>query len=521
MMNDNSYTPPTFSLDEDEVKRRFVPFLKDFYKNRYQSDPSGIEVELDNVSAEGWVADGRLSFVKEDGSPFVCTYEATSRDKAQEVRYQLNTNYFLWDCTAFGAVSAALGYLFFFETRLPWMVQLKTIGNIGILLGVFIIGFFGWYFSMLRWRKYRYIYAIEQFKLYGADEQWVALAEDVFPARNDPFYLELKNQCIYHGVGLAIIPFEGVVQKICDPSRLGIYGKDKKMADWVTRAEWYQRMSENVSAMAARRPKAPDQLTVLWNRLYRPLHYLVIDPFKKYVWGALSKPLGESTTAYSRFMRAQTVQKWVTVIALAVIAPLFWKVVSFKTENLADLEELQQWKGGKNPEDEAGYLIDGEAIPYDGKPTGVPKQYPISSKATEDDGPTIDLSGDGEEENTIVMSSEEPETPPSKPKARPAPVTPPANACAQLNRAGWIVQESSFSTKNLAESRAATLKKQGIDSRFAAQNCLPGITSSGYVVWLGNVQNSEAAAKQASANYEKALQRYGLLKGKLYIRKLK
>lgn len=344
------------SLTEDEVKHRFVPFLKDFYKNRYQSEPGTIMVEMDNVSTQGWVADGKLTFRKPDGSPFVCTYEATSFTKSEEVKYKLNTSYFHWDCVAFAAVCAAALFFIFYRTRQPWLIELKGAGNLGFVLGIFIIAFFGWYFSMRNWRKYRYIFAIQQFRQYFADEQWVALAEDVFPAPNDPYYQELRNQCVYNGVGLAIVPLEGNVRKVNDPSRLGIYGRDKKMADWLTRADWYKRMSGNVGAMAARRPKAPDAVTVVWNKIYRPIHYLIIDPFKKYLWGPLSKPFRKSNAVYSRFMSAQIVQKWVTVLAIAFIAPFYWKIVSFKTENIADLKALQGWDSGKNPEDEYGYL---------------------------------------------------------------------------------------------------------------------------------------------------------------------
>jgi len=523
----SSSTSPHSNLSEDEVKRRFVPFLKDFYKNRYQSDPGSIQVEMDNVSAEGWVADGKLTFRKPDDTVFICTYEATSLDKSDEVKYKLNTHYFTWDCLAFGAVCAAVTYLLFYQTRLIWLIQLKGIGNLGFLLGVFIIGFLGWYFTMQRWRKYRYIYAIQQFRQYFADEQWVALAEDVFPAPNDPYFMELRNQCVYNGIGLAIVPLEGNVRKISDPSRLGIYGRDKKMADWVTRAQWYQHMSENVSAMAARRPKTPDAVTVFWNKLFRPLHYLIVDPFKKYVWGIVRKPIGETSTAYTRFMSAQSVQKWVAMLALVVVVPLFWQVISFKTEQIADLDKLQRWKGGRNPEDTRGYLIDGEAIPYDGQPTGVPKQYPVSSKTADDeDGPTINMSGDDEEGPTIDMSGDDEETaaPAVKkvaPKKAPKPVAKTLSPCDQLKKAGWIVQESSFNSKELAAGRVAALQKKGVTCQYAAQACLPNGKTSGFLVWLGPVQNTEAAAKKAADAASKTLKTAGLSKGKLFVRQLR
>jgi hypothetical protein len=526
-----AHTTHLNSLSEDEVKHRFVPFLKDFYKNRYQSDPGSIQVQMDNVSAEGWVADGKLTFRKPDDSLFICTYEATSRDKAEEVKYKLNTHYFLWDCIAFGSVCAALFYMLFFQTQRMWLIQLKGIGNLGLLLGLFIIGFFSWYFVMQRWRKYRYIFAIQQFRQYFADEQWVALAEDVFPAPNDPYYLELRNQCVYHGIGLAIVPFEGVVRKINDPSRLGIYGKDKKMADWVTRAQWYQNMSSNVSAMAARRPKAPDALTAMMNKMFRPLHYLLLDPFKKYVVAALRKPFGETTSAYTRFMSAQSVQKWVAFLALALIVPVFWTIASYKTEEIADLEALQQWKGGKNPEDERGYLVDGEAIPYDGNPTGVPKQYPLSAKSADEDGPTIDMSGDEDSDDgpTIDMSGDEEEedTPvaPVVKKTTPAKAVKPApkitSACAQLNRSGWIIQESAFAQQPAAAARAKLLQEKGVNCQFAAQTCLPNSKNTGYLVWLGAVHATESAANKTAESLTKTLRTKGLLKGKLFVRALK
>lgn len=522
-MADQSFTTQQGSLSEEEVKQRFVPFLKDFYKNRYQSQPGSITVEMDNVSEEGWVADGKLSFQKEDGSPFVCTYEATSLDKAEEVKYKLNTHYFIWDCVAFGAVCAAVMYMLFYQTRRLWLIELHGSGNMGFVIGMFIIGFFGWYFTMQNWRKYRYIFAIQQFRQYFADEQWVAIADDVFPAPNDPYYIELRNQCVYNGVGLAIVPFDGNVRKVSDPSRLGIFGKDRKMADWVTRADWYKKVSQNMGSMAARRPKAPDQLTVLWNKLYRPFHYMVIDPFNKYVWSALNKPLGGTRSTYTRFMSSQSVQKWVTFMAIVCIAPFLYQVASYKTEDVADLKKLQRWKGGENPEDQRGYLIDGAAIPYDGQPKAIPKQYPIKKEA---EAPTINVSGDEDDGPSITIfrdapAAAKPVVKKAAPKKAPQPVAKIPDGCQSLKKAGWIIQESSFSSQELAINRVAALKNQGIDCHYAAQSCIPNNKASGYLVWLGPVQTSDAAARKAADGFRKALQAAKLSKGKLFVRYLR
>ncbi|HNL39483.1 MAG TPA: hypothetical protein PKH43_10125, partial [Saprospiraceae bacterium] len=72
--------PPASFISEDAIKKAFLPFLKHFYKYRYEFQPDTITTELDNVSTEGWVADGMVRFKKENGALFTCTYEATSLD---------------------------------------------------------------------------------------------------------------------------------------------------------------------------------------------------------------------------------------------------------------------------------------------------------------------------------------------------------------------------------------------------------------------------------------------------------
>jgi hypothetical protein len=522
-------------ITEETVKQRFVPFLKDFYKNRYEPVPGSVEVSLDNVSAEGFVADGRLSFRKPDDTLFVCTYEATSLDKIEEVKYRLNANYFLWDCFAFGMTLAAFGYVLFYQGSRPWLIHLQWTGNLGLLLGMGMIGFFCWYFAMQRWRKYRYIFAIEQFKRYFADEQWVAVAEDVFPAPSDPYWIELRNQCVYHGIGLAVVPETGNVRKINDPTRLSFYGKDRKITHWVTRAQWYQAVASASSPLQKIRQKTPGALVVALNKMARPLHYLLLDPLKKHLGGALHKPLDAGASSYNRFMAAQSVQKIIALAALAVIVPLFWYVISHREENMADIPALKDWRGDKNPEDQAGYLIDGEAVPYDERPRGVPKQYPISvrpaAQAEDDDTPTINLSGDEDSDDdtpTINLSGDEDEMPTrqaAKPKSRPAKTAPKATAstasgCAALQgKKGWIVQDNAFSNRALAEARVAALRKQSLPCTLSAQNCLQA-GKTGWFVWLGSVHGSREKAAAAAAGFQKTLQRAGLSNGKPLLRAL-
>jgi hypothetical protein len=366
--------PATFSITEDDVKQRFIPFLKDFYRNRYEPLPNTLSVNFDNISEGGVVADGMLQFRKPDGSLFTCTYEATSRDKIGEVKYTLNINYFIWDCAAFGALSAALIYVAFFRSEFLWLVKLHGPGNIGLVLGAFLIGFLGWYFTMQRWRKYRFIHAIAQFEAYRADEQWIALAEDVFPSPVDPYRAELREQCVFYGYGLAIVPAEGRVQPLVAPSRIGIYAENRKMVHWVTRAQWYQNTTKGFSPLL--NVRTPDKLTAVWNKISRPVQFHVIQPFQQYFWAFITNPLHQNNNAYTRFMSGRVLQKWVFGAAMGLIVLLSYQVMSVREEEVATLEDLQQYIIKQNPEDDPGYIIDGEAIPYNGQPTGVPKQYP-------------------------------------------------------------------------------------------------------------------------------------------------
>lgn len=516
-------------MSEDFVKGRFVPFLKSFYKHRYEPPTDSIQVNLDNVSDGGLVADIVMSFRKSDDQPFVCACEATSREKAGEVKYTLNVVYFLWDAAAFGAFFSAVVYAFFYETRLPWLIDLHITGNLGLIIGAFTIGFFGWYFSMQGWRKYRYIFAVEQFKRYGADEQWIALADDVFPSPNDPYLTELKNQCVYNGFGLALVPEEGEVRVLNAPSRLGAFGKDRRMVEWVTRTQWYQKMTAMTKAPSLR---PPDAIQAYLNKIKSWFGYLVAEPFKKYVWSILGKPFGQSVSVYNRFMTGQTVQKWVFVLSTLALLPMFIDAMTRKEEELADLEHLQNWHGGANPEDQPGYVLDGAPIPYDARPTGVPKQYPVAADKPDEEFATIDLSGSDEDDvQTINLSGDEAPVKKQAPKAAPKAAQPAAkpkpktaakapDPCVTLSgKKGWVLQDNVFGSAAYATSRVSTLTAKGITAHSTARSCFSG-GGSGYVVWLGNIYATEAAAKKAAGDLEKSLQQKGLRKGKLLLKKI-
>jgi hypothetical protein len=101
-----------------------------------------------------------------------------------------------------------------------WLALLPHYFWWGVFLLQVMILFFGiiWYQLLRRLPRYRYIYAIQQFKQYFADDQWVAYAYDVFAGYEDVYFKELRKQCVYNGFGMLEIDEEEKVKLHMAPS---------------------------------------------------------------------------------------------------------------------------------------------------------------------------------------------------------------------------------------------------------------------------------------------------------------
>ncbi|MEO1628740.1 MAG: hypothetical protein AAFV25_26565, partial [Bacteroidota bacterium] len=100
----------------------------------------------------------------------------------------------------------------------------------------FALSFVLYFFLSRSLRRYRYIYAIEQFKKYHADEQWVAIGEDVFANENDFFYRELKDQCVYNGFGLITVSQDENPQMLITPSRQELFKRKRQLHDFLSQS---------------------------------------------------------------------------------------------------------------------------------------------------------------------------------------------------------------------------------------------------------------------------------------------
>lgn len=533
---------PPSRITEDQVKRAIIPFLKSFYQHRYEPLPGSTETSFDNVGSGGLVADVLMRFRKQDDSLFLCACEATARGKEDEVRFQLNRLYFFWDCLAFSAVFTTVCYILFYLGARRWLVGLAGPGNLGLFIGLALIGFLLWYFTMPGWRKYRYIMAVEQFKQYFADDQWIALAADVFPNPADPYLVELRRQCVYQGFGLALVSEDGTVRPLINPTRLDFYGKDRKMAEWVTNTALYQRMSEGMAAAAKLRPSAPKLNDALLNKVLRPVQENVWTPLKDWFQLVFGKPIQHT---YGRFMQGQTIQKAIILLALIVLIPLMGRVLVPDEKSAAQLDRYSPLNDGYNPEDYGGANYESGPIPYGAaeKAGGIPKQYyePIKpprpklppeevktlagKKPAEEEVPTINLSGDDSDTiQTINLSGDDEEdTQAAKPAAGAAKKSAaPAKTdrCAAWHdKKGWMVQDNVFSTPSMADKRVADLRKKNITASVVWLGCLtPG--KDGYLVWLGSVHKTENSARQSAVKLESLLKQKQVLAGPLIVRKL-
>ena len=190
-------------------------------------------MRYDVRSKTGIIADGHLSFPMEDGQSFVATFEATSYDTREEVRYRIQSRLLIWDSLAVGSILTAFmaSYAYTFHRAMIKMAGLWM--SLAALTLILLLAYLVYYFLFRGLHKYRYIYAIEQFKRYHANEQWIAIGEDVFLTSEDHFFRELKDQCVLNGFGLISVDRDHEPQLLITPSRQEVFGSKRRMTSFV------------------------------------------------------------------------------------------------------------------------------------------------------------------------------------------------------------------------------------------------------------------------------------------------
>lgn len=233
------------ALSENNIKRVALSFLKSYYRYRPRAGQSNVQLNM--RAAGGVIVDGYLSFPQEEDRDFVATVEATSYMTRDEVRYKLHRERILWDGLVVGLGLTALGFTI---AHVAGDISIPNMGGwlpwlLGLIMTVLLIQqsyrlLFG------RLRRYRYIYAVEQFKRYFADEQWIAVGEDVFSSSEDPYFQELREQCIYNGFGLILVDQELRCKAHITPSRQDLFQRKREILEFFSLDELTRRLESTV-----------------------------------------------------------------------------------------------------------------------------------------------------------------------------------------------------------------------------------------------------------------------------------
>ena len=218
-------------LTEDIIKKVVLRFLRRHYKFRLRYEDQPVLAKYDLEGVGGIIADGYYSFTKTDGKPFTATFEATSKASKEEVIFKPQQKILFWDGMAIAAIFTVFLASLNLRQHFHPLDNTRLLERAALVLLVFGVFLTIFYLIARSFRRYRYIYAVEQFKKYYADEQWIALASDVFTDKEDKYLLELKNQCVFNGFGLLVVDEKLDPKIIITPSRQDIFmGKRRNVA---------------------------------------------------------------------------------------------------------------------------------------------------------------------------------------------------------------------------------------------------------------------------------------------------
>ena len=233
---------------EQQIRGLAINFLRFHYKLRPRYGGSGTRIVDKPHYYQGVLIDARLAYQRPDRTYFTATVEATSLDRQEEILY--TTNYYRLGIHAF-VLSLLLSAAFVWWGGAPIAIGEVPGWNLWAVFGtpqvyaVIALCFASLFLIITgllrRLRTYRYIYAVDQFKHFYADAQWVAYDVAIFAP--DTYYLrrryrELERQCVKYGFGMLAVEDDKVVRNVMSPSRIDQFGGHRiRLPRWLARAE--------------------------------------------------------------------------------------------------------------------------------------------------------------------------------------------------------------------------------------------------------------------------------------------
>ena len=466
-------------LSEQNIQHNGLQFLKAYYKQRERGGETIVSQDL--ITPEGVVADGYLTFPLPDGKPFIATMEATSIDKIDEVRFRNNYRLMIWEGFAFACLVTAflMGLAFANQWVNLWEAgwfQTIVMANT-ILLCIWIV--YQIFFRNLL--RYRYIYAIEQFKQYYADEQWIAIGEDVFPVYGDLNLEELKRQCVNFGFGLIQVQRDETVLMLITPARVELFKGNRKLLSFF-KMEHTASFLKNIKLLEKLRVKP--RLSVNFQAVKESK---LVKSLADWSPGQLNETIKVN---YNRYMQSYWQQKLLSAIAFLIVCTVFYSeyqrrpmeyVSGKKYESLMSNKAQTLEKQGEE------YLLEkAYTVPYSSETSAYiepAKKEEVPAETVDNPSPGLYLSSD----NGYVSYE-----------------------CERLNLTGdkYIVQDGVFRDFKSAKERISLLNQNGYVANCISLDCISN--RKGYIVFYELFYNNKENAMTKAVKVKKSLQVDGL-----------
>ena len=486
-------------LSEKKIKRATLSFFKAYYKFRPRI--AGDTIARMDVQKGTLIADGLYSFPISKNESFIATFEATSFDTQDEVCFQIQTKNVHWDGAALASLITAFFYSWGYASDHFTIDQIGWFRVVCLLLGVFLLSFVTFRFIVKNLTRYRYIYAIEQFKKYHADEQWIAIGDDVFNGLSQRYLKELKNQCVLNGFGLIEIDQNLDSHLLITPSRQEVFGQQRDNVGLLNRDE---------SAKRNKRNKAKD----FANKIFTKVRKLTGD-----------KRAGDSL---QRFRRSNIKQIILITLSLLIVSGVFYKEYENRDIIYVDEKDYQQvlsQKADKLDGDYTDYLLDtahvrrynestssyldiAEAENLEGQNRRTLKRYEIIETemleldAYPDDDQLMTVSNDAENPNDLGGYG-----------------IPDCERFHNFTGAIYLVQDNTFQSLESARRRVNTLEARNITANSIWLGCF-NTNQDSYAVYYDLMYDNISQAQQAANQYEKLLKRKKIRIGSIKLRAL-
>lgn len=237
------------ALTENVVKQIALGFLKGYYRLRPRAEN---DLSVSGVDMEGQgdvIVDGFIRFLNPDNTTFRATFEASSKATRKEILYRPRYMHLTWDALVIASLVIAV---FFAVAHIYDLYLLVADTNEAfwhrlIYLHLIMAAFVGFFMLLFRGTaRYRYIYAVEQFKQYHADDQWVAYSYDVFEEQHPRYRKELVRQCTKYGFGLVEITAQRKPKLILAPSRAVNFKAKDPIMSLLPSGQWQEQL-KNIS----------------------------------------------------------------------------------------------------------------------------------------------------------------------------------------------------------------------------------------------------------------------------------